>query len=123
MSSKESLRRFLPRNAAQHRIWGGPLRGLSLVTSWREHPAAILGRTKGHLLRWLAAKVESGETWLDIGTRSGYTALAISHLVGATGRVFAFAPAAHTAGCVAGTRDANRLSQLIVVPIGLANPA
>ena len=59
------------------------MRGLSLVTSWREHPAAILGRTKGHLLRWLAAKVESGETWLDIGTRSGYTALAISHLVGA----------------------------------------
>jgi FkbM family methyltransferase len=38
------------------------------------------------------------------------------------GRVFAFEPMIGTAGCMAKTRELNKFRQLIVLPLGLANP-
>ena len=64
----------------------------------------------------------AGETWLDVGAHYGYTALALSRLVGPRGRVFAFEPELTTAGCLARTRQVNHLAQLIVLPLALGAP-
>jgi FkbM family methyltransferase len=104
-----------------HRIKGGPLRGSTIVTSWHDYPAAILGRTEGALLAHFAKHASSGETWLDVGAHYGYTAIALSKLVGHNGRVFAFEPMLNTAGSIARTRFLNDLTQLTVIPLGLAN--
>ena len=68
------------------------------MTSWHDYPAAILGRTEGALLAYFAKHASSGETWLDVGAHYGYTAIALSKLVGGNGRVFAFEPMLNTAG-------------------------
>jgi FkbM family methyltransferase len=119
---KAFFRGLLPKSIRTHHIWAGPLRGHSIVTSWRDYPAAILGFTERPLLNWLAANVKPGETWLDIGAHYGYTAIALSRGVGASGRVFAFEPMLSTAGYLAQTRALNRFSQLTVVPFALAAP-
>jgi FkbM family methyltransferase len=116
---KQAIRRLLPRALKPHRIRGGLLRNYQIVTSWHDYPAAILGRTEARLLEWFAANVAAGETWLDVGAHYGYTAIALSHLVGAQGRVFAFEPMLVTAGCLAETRRLNHLQQLTVLPLAL----
>lgn len=116
---KSAVRRLLPRRVGPHRILGGPLRGRRIVTSWHDYPAAILGRTEMGLIKWLRRNVNAGETWLDVGAHYGYTAIAISELVGEKGRVFAFEPVLTTAGNLCLTRNKNYLQQLTVVPFGL----
>src|SRR6267378_2914827 len=110
-SLKEHVRRLLPKSVRPHRILAGRLRGFRIVTSWYDYPAAILGKTERALLDWFEENVHIGETWLDVGAHYGYTALALSRLVGPAGRVFAFEPMITTAGCVARTRELNRLRQ------------
>src|SRR5437870_10702962 len=119
---KGQIRRLLPRGVRPHRILSGPLRGLRIVTSWHDYPAAILGRTERALLDWFEHNVGAGETWLDVGAHYGYTALALSRLVGPQGRVFAFEPMIATCGHLARTRTLNGLRQLTVVPCGLGSP-
>ena len=92
------------------------------MTSWHDYPAGLMGRTERHLLAWFQQEVRAGDTWLDVGAHYGYTAIALSRLVGTAGRVFAFEPVTATAGCVAQTRRLNNLSQLTVVPLGLGEP-
>ena len=106
---KEGLRQLFPRSLTRHRIFGGPLRGSAIVTSWYDYPAAILGRTERRLLECFANNVGKGETWLDIGAHYGYTAIALCKLVGPSGRVFAFEPMLNTAGCISRTRFLNDL--------------
>jgi FkbM family methyltransferase len=120
--AKSVLRQLLPSLVYPHRIWAGPLRGHRIVTSWHDYPAAILGYTERPLLNWFDQNVRPDETWLDIGAHYGYTAIALSRLVGGTGRVFAFEPMLSTAGYLAQTRALNRFSQLTVVPFALAAP-
>lgn len=81
-----------------------------------------MGRTERDLLDWFQHNVKPGETWLDVGAHYGYTAIALSQLVGPSGRVFAFEPVVSTAGCVAQTRSLNGLTQATVVPCGLGAP-
>lgn len=116
------LRRLLPKTIRAQRILGGPLRGLHIVTSWHDYPAAILGRTESRLLDWFTQNVKPGETWLDVGAHYGYTAIALSRLVGPSGRVFAFEPMLSTAGYVSQTRRLNHFPQLTVLPLALAAP-
>jgi FkbM family methyltransferase len=116
---KNAVRSLLPQRIRPHRILAGPLRGRRIVTSWHDYPGAILGTTEVALINWLRGNVKLGETWLDIGAHYGYTAIAISELVGPGGRVFAFEPVLKTAGDLCLTRDINRLHQLTVVPFGL----
>jgi FkbM family methyltransferase len=71
------------------------------------------------LTEWFESHVVVGETWLDVGGHYGYTAIALSRLVGPDGHVFAFEPVIGTAGCLARTRELNRLTQLTVVPLAL----
>lgn len=118
---KRNLRRLMPRTLKPHHIRGGALRNYRIVTSWHDYPAAILGRTETQLLDWFAANVKTGETWLDVGAHYGYTALALSHFVGAGGRVFAFEPMLTSAGCLAETRRLNKLKQLTIVPLALGD--
>ena len=122
MSLKPFVRRLLSSRVKPHRILAGPLRGASIVTSWHDYPASIMGRTERDLLAWFEHNVKPGETWLDVGAHYGYTAIALSHLVGPTGRVFAFEPVLSTAGCIAQTRSLNALAQTTVVPCGLGTP-
>jgi FkbM family methyltransferase len=102
-------------------ILGGALRGAAIYTSWHDYPGAILGRTEHALVRWFNRHVRPGETWLDVGAHYGYTAIALSRLVGPRGRVIAFEPVAATAACVARTRELNRIEQLSIVPFGLSD--
>jgi FkbM family methyltransferase len=116
------VRSSLPKTLRAHTILTGPLRGQRIVTSWHDYPAGIAGITERPLLSWLAANVKPGETWLDVGAHYGYTALALSKLVGPTGRVFAFEPMVATVGCLEETRRLNGLDHLTVVPRGLGSP-
>jgi FkbM family methyltransferase len=116
---KDLIRPLLPRAIRPRRIKGGPLRGTWLVTSWHDYPAGLLGRTEHALLEWFSHHVRSGDTWIDVGAHYGYTAFALSRLVGAGGRVFAFEPVVMTAGCVDRGRALNGLAQLTVLPMGL----
>jgi FkbM family methyltransferase len=118
---KEHVRRFLPRKVKAHSVLAGPLRGSKIFASWHDYPGAILGTTERNLLRWFQANVRTGETWLDVGAHYGYTAIALSRLVGPQGRVFAFEPVKSTAAFLARTRTANALEQLTVVPIALSD--
>lgn len=120
---KKAVRQFLPRSLKPHRVITGPLRGAKIITSWHDYPAAILGRTELPLLKWFTNNVRTGETWLDVGAHYGYTAIALSRLVGPFGRVFAFEPMIATAGCISRTRLLNRLTQLTVIPAALTNCA
>ena len=120
---KETIRLLLPRSLRRHTILRGPIRGSAIVTSWHDYPAAILGRTEGALLNYFEHNVGKGETWLDIGAHYGYTAIALSKLVGASGRVFAFEPMLNSSGCVSRTRFLNKFTQLTIVPMGLGNCA
>jgi FkbM family methyltransferase len=119
---KAFVRRLLPKAAKPHRIMGGQLRGSVIVTSWHDYPAAILGRTEESLVRWFELNVGVGETWLDVGAHYGFTAIALSRLVGRGGRVFAFEPMIATAGYLAQTRSLNSLEQLSIVPMALGSP-
>jgi FkbM family methyltransferase len=90
-----------------------------LVTSWHDYPGALTGRTEAHLIDWFGSVVGVGTTWLDVGAHYGYTALALSRLVGPEGRVVAFEPMVATAGHLSATRHLNNLTNLTVVPLGL----
>jgi FkbM family methyltransferase len=120
---KERIRKFFPRSVRRHLILGGPLRGRTIVTSWHDYPAAILGRTESALLKWFERNVGEGETWLDIGAHYGYTAISLCQHVGPGGRVFAFEPMLNTAGCVTRIAALNNLPQLTVIPMALGNCA
>jgi len=119
---KGLIRHALPRAIRPRRIRGGPLRGTWLVTSWHDYPAGILGRTEGPLLDWFSKEVRPGDTWIDVGAHYGYTAFALSRLVGMGGRVYAFEPVTATAGSVDQGRLLNRFDQLTVLPMGLGAP-
>jgi FkbM family methyltransferase len=122
-SLKALVRRVLPRSIGPRRIWSGPVSGGYLVTSWHDYPAALLGTAELPLLRWFAENVHAGETWLDIGAHYGYTAIALSRLVGPEGRVYAFEPMLATAGSIARAKVINNLPQLTVVPMALSQCA
>jgi len=121
MNAKSLVRRMLPRRPSAHRIATGPLRGMRIMASWHDYPAAILGYTERKLTDWLLANARPGETWLDVGANCGYTSLAMCRAVGARGRVFAFEPALATAACLDGTARANRLDQLVCLPFALSD--
>ena len=120
MNAKSLVRELLPRGHSAHGIMSGPLRGMRIVTSWHDYPAAILGYTERKLVDWLLANALPGETWLDVGANCGYTSLALSRAVGPDGRVFAFEPALTTAACLERTARANRLDQLVTLPFALS---
>ena len=115
------LRALLPRRPGSHRILSGPLRGLRIHTSWHSYPRAILGIAEPELCRWMLDHVGVGETWLDVGAHHGVTALALCRCVGKGGRVFAFEPVLENAGLLTKTREANRFSQLTVIPMALGD--
>ena len=82
MNVKSLVRELLPRRHVAHRIMSGPLRGMKIVTSWHDYPAAILGYTERKLTNWLLANARAGETWFDVGANCGYTSLALARAVG-----------------------------------------
>jgi len=119
---KNILRSLLPGGKGNHRIWGGPLRGQRMVTSWRENFSSLVGRTEPDVIAWFEKNVGPGQTWLDVGANYGYTALNLARLVGPSGRVFAFEPKLSTCGSLSQTAELNHLPQITVIPAGLAAP-
>src|SRR3977135_1004588 len=109
---KEMIRQFLPKHLKGHRIRRGFLKGRIIFTSWRDYPGAIRGTTEEPLLAWLRHNAHPGATWIDVGAHYGYTALALSRLVGSNGHVVAFEPVMASAGCLGITRQLNHFSQL-----------
>lgn len=117
---REFIRKFMPRRIRIHRIKNGPLKGMKIFTSWHDYPGAIRGTTERPLLKWFSNYVKRGETWLDVGGHYGYTAIALSCLVGNSGRVYSFEPMLSTAGYLYHTGRINDLSNLIVLPFALS---
>jgi FkbM family methyltransferase len=89
------------------------------MTSWHDYPRSIIGRAENSLLDWFARNVNLGETWLDVGANYGYTAIALSQLVGPLGRVYAFEPMLSTAGYLSQSRHLNNFLHLMVIPFAL----
>lgn len=118
---KEAVRLLLPRRVRPYRIFGGPLKGMPLVTSLHDYPAAILGRTEAPLLHWIEENVTLGEVWLDVGAHYGYTTLALARFVGTKGAVFAFEPVLMTAAHLMETKSMNMLDNVIVIPLALTD--
>lgn len=119
--NKDWIRWFLPRRVNGHKIFSGPLQGKTIYTSWHDYPRAILGWAEPSLLKWFQDNIQPGETWLDIGAYHGYTAIAMSKLVGSSGRVFAFEPEISAASALSRTKQANDFRQLSVIPIALGD--
>lgn len=120
---KEFIRRLLPRRVRPYQILAGPLKGLILVTSAHDYPAAIFGRTEAPLIYWLERNVKPGEVWLDVGAHYGYTALALDRFVGVNGSVYAFEPVLQTATYMLQTKERNHLDRLTVIPVALTDDA
>jgi FkbM family methyltransferase len=120
MSLKTLTRSLLPRRHHPHAIMSGPLRGLRIVTSWHDYPAAIFGYTERKLIDWLLSHVGPAETWLDVGANCGYTSLAMCRAVGASGHVYAFEPAVATAACLERTGRENHFAQMVPIPMALS---
>lgn len=116
---KNAVRPFLPGTIRPYPILSGQLRGLRIVTSFYEYPAAILGYAEKAVLDFFFRTVKKEQTWLDIGAHYGFTALSLCRLVGSKGHVFAFEPALSTAGYLNITKRINHLSQLTILPIAL----
>jgi FkbM family methyltransferase len=121
MALRSLVRGLLPRRHRPHTILGGPLRGLRIVTSWHDYPAAICGYTERKLIDWLLVHARPGETWLDVGANCGYTSLALCRRVGGDGWVYAFEPALPTAACLERTARENRFVQLVTMPLALSD--
>jgi FkbM family methyltransferase len=102
-------------------VLSGQLRGLRIVTSWHDYPAAICGYTERKLTEWLLDHARPGETWLDVGANCGYTSLALCRAVGGDGWVYAFEPALSTAACLERTGRSNRFVQLVAMPMALSD--
>jgi FkbM family methyltransferase len=120
---KEKMRQFLPRRLKGHVIRTGFLKGCTIYTSWRDYPGAIRGTTEEPLLNWFRANVKAGETWIDVGAHYGYTALALTRLVGKNGHVVAFEPVMASAGSIGITRQLNACSNIRVAPFALGADA
>lgn len=118
---KNFARRFLPRTVRPYRILSGQLRGMKIVTSCYEYPAAILGYAEKALLDFFSRTVKGGQTWLDVGAHYGYTSLSLCRLAGNEGHIFAFEPALSTAGYLNMTKRINHLSQLTILPMALSD--
>lgn len=109
----------MPKIILPWHILSGPLKGKTIVTSWHDYPAAILGRTEKQLLKWFTDNVRPGETWIDVGAHYGYTSIALCSLVGKNGHVYSFEPMLSTAGYLSRTRELNSLHQLTILPFAL----
>ena len=118
---KKYIRPFLPTKVKVHRIKSGDLRGMKIMTSWRDYPGAILGRTENPLLSWFKKNVNSGETWIDVGAHYGYTSLALSLLVGESGSVHSFEPTLSTVEFLSIKRQENNLDHLVIIPVGVGD--
>jgi FkbM family methyltransferase len=121
MALRSLVRGVLPRRHGPHTVLGGPLRGLRIVTSWHDYPAAICGYTERKLTDWLLEHARPGETWLDVGANCGYTSLALCRRVGGEGWVYAFEPALATAACLERTGRENHFVQLVTLPLALSD--
>ncbi|MHC1784978.1 MAG: FkbM family methyltransferase [Anaerolineaceae bacterium] len=118
-SLKEFIRRFLPHSIRPYRILSGFLKGRIIFTSLHDYPAAIHGITESNLVAWMIRNVKLGEVWLDVGAHYGYISLALSLLTGREGKVYAFEPIITTAGYLNLTRQANDLTQMVIIPMAL----
>lgn len=99
------------------------LKGEYIYTSWYDYPGAIRGTTENALIEWFQQNASPNEVWLDIGAHYGYTSLALCRIVGRGGKVYAFEPMLHSAGCIQKTREKNHLNQLYVLPVALGQRA
>jgi FkbM family methyltransferase len=70
-------------------VLSGPNRGFRWVVGAGQH-GCWLGRYERYFVKRVAETVQPGMTVFDVGAHTGYYTLALSRLVGATGRVFAF---------------------------------
>jgi len=118
---KECVRRFLPRRIKAHKILSGPLRGELIFTSWHDYPGAIRGTTEKPLIEWFSRHANKGETWLDVGGHYGYTSIALSRLVGSSGRVYTFEPMLSTVGALNQTRGINGMMNMTILPFALGS--
>lgn len=73
------------------------------------------GQYEPEQTRWLSRALAKGHRFVDVGANCGYYAALASHLVGETGRVFAFEPSPAVADLIAEMVDVNRITNIELV--------
>ena len=73
------------------------------------------------ITRLVAAKIEPGDTVIDIGANVGYYTLLMSRLVGPTGRVYAAEPSPSIRARLERHLELNRVENVVVLPFGISN--
>ncbi|WKU49447.1 FkbM family methyltransferase [Streptomyces sp. VNUA116] len=70
----------------------------------------MFGTWEPHMTRWLSRRLQSGDTFIDVGANMGYFSLLAAHLVGPSGRVVAIeaSPAFHRSVLANARRNACR---------------
>lgn len=112
-------RAILPNGKQPYSILLGPGRGVRLkVDPALGGTRILLGRYEPPLMRWLGHTVAPGTTFYDIGSNTGHVALIAAHMVGETGRVYAFECDAATRAEQQQNIDLNPhlAARLVVVP-------
>lgn len=98
----------------------GPLRGFWWdVSSGGKLARHLLGTYEREQTRFFERLVQSGQQVLDVGANTGYYTLLAARRVGALGRVVAFEPDPANLRVLREHVLANRLPQVIVLPLAL----
>jgi len=103
-------------------ILGGPLRGFWWAPGARGKVLRFLtGRYEPEQMEFCADHIQPGHVVFDVGANLGYLTLLFSKLVGQSGRVLAFEPAADVACCLETHVRCNKRSNVSIHPVALGD--
>ena len=122
-SNRSMFRNFLPKKNKNHRILFGILKNYRIFTNWRNYPSGILGRTEKELIDWFSKNIRNGERWIDVGANYDFTTIALAKFTEENGEVFAIEPVPGTCGNLIKTMELNRLTNVNVFCLALAECA
>jgi FkbM family methyltransferase len=119
------LRRMLARSAPagpqRIEVCGGRMKGTALFVDLSCEKYYWLGTHEERVQDALAEHVSPGLTVYDVGAHAGFFTLLASRLAGPSGRVFAFEPRPDNVERLHRNIDANRVTNVDVIPAALSD--
>jgi FkbM family methyltransferase len=126
---KRALRRLLKavllvvlgkENKPRRVLWGN-LRGFLIMIEPRRNLGDMFSTREPHLQAILKCFLNSGGIAVDIGASTGFFTLLMSHLVGPTGRVYAFEPVKATVDILRRNLELNEAANVEVKPVAVSD--